>query len=612
MVSLGLVSRLLDDSYLAGTEAHHQWKRKLLNWAGHKIDGQLEYSLKHKFYNEKGLTAVSLSLSVPIMVVSAVGAGAITAGTKGIATPLALGALAAGAWAANQVADAVTELVRNQYRQVRMHHWLQDYPDARQEIENKGEKLLLMEDSCDSIRRAVDHFRKTGRAANEVAKTIQTTHMGQYTNCSEVVKMAKQQMKFIHELQKTERYLVPALDLAILLRNTQSALCKKWRGMQNSYTNALGNFFLTGDHSSCNFCYAPEGRSPLPRKGLNGGGAMARIGVLHYGDRAEALDDEVKRLVQMREVFGTDLRLTVRPPRDIDGMARQRYAALLVDAARHYDKPDFAKRTRHYVSNYISRTTRGEKFLQVFNRSSALALGVGTASVGSVFNTGVVVPHIVAPLQDAIKIPHGLVSGLQLSSLNSLVDGAVDKVGAKVASFTGSAVKTSVNLTAKGVVEGAKLGTKIVTGLVESEPDELSGERIKKTGKHIGDSMFKKVARHLQQAADALQTIEGTSYRLSGCEGAMAFGADVGEFIWHLDKSIRYLDHCMKLVDHMARGVEAWSAMEGELWVSVEATSMQFLSRGCKNCACHDKTLGLSFSACYGPGVQASAPKRRM
>jgi hypothetical protein len=182
-----------------------------------------------------------------------------------------------------------------------------------------------------------------------------------------------------------------------------------------------------------------------------------------------------------------------------------------------------------------------------------------------------------------------------------------------VANLTGSAVKTSVSLTAKGAFAGVKIGAGIGADKLDEAADEVSDRQIKESGKQVGDSMFKKVVRHLQQATDALKKIEGKGYALEDCDGALEFGGDVGEFIWHLGKSIRYLDHAMKLVDHMAHGVEQWAALEGELWVAIEAVSLDFLSNRCGSCACHDKRLGsMSFKSCYGPGVQAAVPRRRM
>ena len=591
VLTASLVGKLLDDTYDINAKGHTGKLVRISHWTGHKIHGQIE-SVKHKVYNEKALTALSVTITVPLLALSATSSAFIVASTKGIATPLALGALAVGTWAASQVADAVTELARNQFRQERMRTWFKDYPIARREIEHQGQRLQLMTDACDSIRRAVDHYKKANDAAAELGQVITQTDFGNFTNCSELVGTTKKFMHFIHEMQKTERYLAPGIDLAILLRNTQAQMCDQLTAVVQASGNVLADYFVNGDHSKCDVCYASVNHTDVQRNPINHGQAALSPGVYHYGERAEALRAEVERLIDLRDDYLQDLALGSAPPKPGDPSARQRYAHLLADAAKHYDKPGIIRRTAHYVNNYRTRNTAGEHFIQVFSRGLSLGVGVGSAIGGGFFNAGVIQPMVEAPIKAGAKIAPSLVASLATTSIKQSI-GATVKAG-----------KLGTNLTAKfitGKVEG-----------IESE-DVANDKHIKRSGKKVGDDLFKKVARHMKQAADVMEKLQTLSFRLDTCASAVDFGRHVGEYTWHLDKSIRYLTHCIRMLDHMAHGVKEWAAVEQQIWHALEGAAVDYLAMSYRSCSCNDKRLGASsFKACYAPGNQLSEPKRRL
>ena len=595
-----LVSQLLNDAYGKVSANRGKWHvhTRLAHWTGHKVSNALEYSIKHKFYNEKGMTAISLGISAPIVAGSVVGSIAIAGATKGIATPFALAGLAAGVWGAQQVADAVTELIRNQYRQERMRRWFDDYPIARQEIQGTGAKLLLIQDACDSIRRAVDHYRKAGEAGRKAAEEIMLCEYGKITNCSEVVGLLKRQMKFMHEVRKTELYLVPCLDLAIYLRNTQRHLCQQWADCAPQFQAHIAKHLLTGDHGKCgDTCYRPQLGGSAPRKPLTGGNADLPGGVLAFGQHATKLQEQLDELLKVREQFGTDLRAKPSTQHYADA-AVQRFTKLVEDSALHYNKAGLVKRTRHYVRNAWTRRTKSELVMGAVNRGTALYVGMATAAGGNAFTSGVLTPGITAPINESLKISNALTT--------------------KLGSMTSSLVNKSVFTTYS---TGIKLGT-IVTGVVSDkvmdkvsdEDEKNSNAKMTEKGRDVGDNLFKKSVRHLQQAYAAFENFTQKPYPLDSCKNSVTLAKDIGEFVWHLGKSMRYLDKSLQLVTNMAGGVMQWNEAETELWPSVENVALKFLDQGCASCACHENGISAlqHFKVCYGPGQSAGTPRRRM
>lgn len=605
---LSLAAKLLEDAYGEVAAHHGKWHIRLHHNNMHLVNKQIEYGVKHKWHNEKGLTLLGAGISGGIMVTSMVGAGVITGTTHGVATPLALAGLAAGTWAANQVADAVTDVVRNKYRRKRMGAWLTKYPAARQQIESEGEQLLLIQDACDSIRRAVDHYRKAADSAQKLAAAISESEMGRFTNCSELTTVVKRQMKFSHELRKTELYLVPCIDLAILLKNTQLKMCEAWSEVVPSAQKQIGKYLMDGDHSKCDkTCYgALGGRSAVPRRPLKPGPAEIPDGLVHFGKRATELQSEIDFLVALRNLRVADMQLPPKQAPDVGHPVQHRFDALLADAARYYDKPGTARRTRNYIKNAWTRRTAGELLTGFTNRSFNLMVGVGSSYVGSVVNTGTIAPLVVAPISDA------LVQQLRASAFNvttmGLFDGAIKVVSDRVAGATGSAIMGA----GKAGVGLANTATKLAYGVfinkfvdqVGSRPNE---DNLTASGKNAGDNLFKKSVRHLQQAMDAYQAVVLAAYPVDACKDALEFGSKTAEFVWHLGKSIDYLNHALRLVEFMAMGMEEWDRQEYELWHAIETASLQYLHSGCDYCACEGKA---TFGACYGPGKRPDQPLR--
>ncbi len=622
-MELSLASRLLEDAYGKVASTHGKWYVRFGHTVGHMVHNQVQYNVKHKLYNEKGLTALQMGISGGIVVVSAAGGLAITAGTKGIATPLALAGLAAGTWAANQVADVVVDLVRNQYRQKRMRGWLEKYPKVRQTIDKEADKLMLIQDSCDAIRRAVDHYRKACDAARDIAHEIQESKYCDFTNCSELTAVVKRQMKWIHEVQKTERYLVPAIDLAILLKNTQAKLCDSWAQLVPAYRDQMAAYLFNGDHSSCgDICYASKGGGvPEPCRPLAEGPNTIPNGIMRFGEHAEKLQLQLEGLIELREVLTADLTGDFAVPEDVNTAAKQRFDQLLQDAAAYYDKPGQVRRTAHYISNAWTRRTKGELISGGVTRGVNLVVGVGTSGGGSAFGTHVVTPFVTTPINGAIQASQMVVVQLQNSAQNGLVmllqnvinDVITDATATVVSKGTGALVNSSVTGSVKLAGIGVKLATPFIANkTVDKAPKEVSDVGITASGKDIGDNIFKKSVRHLLQAEEAYEKLTKQSHTLRTCEDALAFGKLTGEFIWHLKKSIERLDQALQLVHHMSTRVTEWNALEPQLWAVVQKASLHYLGWKCGSCACKEKNSPLASSTCYDAGQQPGVPKRRI
>lgn len=600
---------MLDDAFAAVSSQHGKATTRLGHFIGHKVNAQIEYGIKHKLYNEKALTAIGIGISAPIVVASTAGSIAISASTKGVATPLALAGLAAGTWAANQVADAVTGLIRNQFRKKRMRRWLDDHPQVRTSMEGAGAKLLLIQDTCDSIRRAIDHYSKACEAAAKLRDEIVNSKQCNFTNCSELTTTVKRLMKFLHEVEKTERYLLPALDLSIYLKNTQKALCDMWRARASIYLESIGQHIHTGSHneklcSAC--CYQPAMAGvPKPRRRAKVGGSVPSANfIADYGKQSETLEVELEALIRLREHFSTDLQAVPNAGgSEPNSHARTRFERLVSDAAQYYNNPGIAKRTVHYVANHYTRRTKGEIFMDGLNRSAALVTGVATAAVPSAVNVGVVTPFITQPLVDS----------LSKTGVNSLGSVAVNAV----AGIPGTMIGKGISLTTKAGIGGATFVTGLVvpridgTSSVAQMPDDVEDGDLKKQGKIAGDMLFKKAVRHLKQASDAFEKV-CKEHTLQSCNDTFNLAQQIGEFVWHLEKSIRYLNQATAVVSHISARLMDWNELEAQSWESVRRASMHYLSWSCMGCECQNSRHPNPFSACYGPGKVPSEPKRRM
>ncbi|MBT9556708.1 MAG: hypothetical protein IV100_11805 [Myxococcales bacterium] len=602
-----IATMMLDDGlHLASTNHDKSWT-KLVNFIGHKIDGQIEYSIKQKLYNEKTSSAIGLGITGTIMIASTAGAVGIAAGTKGIATPVALAGLAAGTWAANQVGEAVTGVIKNQFRKKRMRNWLKDYPDARESIDGEAEQLQLTVSACDSVRRAIDHFQKAGRAAKELGQAILTIEFGRITHCSEVVGLLKKQMKFLHEVRKAELYLIPAIDLAIYLKHTQIAYIKAFDTMLERHQLVFGMIALKGDHRKCtSVCYRPVMAGvPKPTKRVQGSTGNGD-NITAFCSRTKALEKDLDALTKLRQAFAEDLLDPAEFQGNVDSDAKQRFQVLVTDAARYYDSPGPLKRFRHYVGNSITRRTNGELVAEGIGRGLSLGVSVGTSVAGSSITSGL------SPL-----ISQGIVAGLQNTafdgSLNLLVT-SVD-VSKTIGDATASLTKTAMTSTISAGAAVANLAVDGIRGKIEGQSlgndGDVDSETLIKAGKSAADDFFKKAARHLKQAIEVLEEVKHETY-FPSCTEAMMRSAKLGEFAHHMSKSDKHLTTAMAVVGYVAARIGYWNELEGKSFAGVRRASLGFLNKGCSQCACHQDKIPNLLQPCYGPSKNKAVPKRRI
>ncbi|MFZ4622623.1 MAG: hypothetical protein ACOYNF_00140, partial [Rhodoferax sp.] len=381
-----IATRLLHVAY-SDIEKHGTFKT-LGHWVGHKIDDTWEYSVEQKLNNEKKILAAKEAISAPGKAASVALAAVITGASLGTLTPVALAALAAGTWASDKIADGATALLANQFRQKRIRSWLTKHPEAAMQLGAPHLRRQSIVDACDSIRRAVDHFRKSRAAGSDLVMAIKQTKYGDFTNCSEMVTVVKKEMKWLHEIYKTELYLVPALDLAIMLKNTQLGLCGQWADFMRGHREALAQFITQAKGSgNCGDIWKKLALEQVVHKndGLNG-----------YVEASRELADDLQYLLRLREYFGTNLRHQLSA---MDGpvSALKRFDALIVDAAKYYNSPGLIKRSGHYVGNSFTRSTAGEIVTGAVSAGLSLATSVATGALAGI------APGVLKPLKTAAE-----------------------------------------------------------------------------------------------------------------------------------------------------------------------------------------------------------------
>lgn len=403
----------------------------------------------------------------------------------------------------------------------------------------------LSTNATDGIRRAVDHFRKAEKSAQQL-KLASTDGIG---TCNDAIRLVSQMAEFIHESDKCRNYLLPTCDLVILILVQYIDMSQAWNtGQSIVFDNAVIKWINEGNHSGCKTCFKNYQSAPNRPGGTGGEKSLDAGKVLKF---FQELTVEIEKAMRGHTKAKA---LTSQLAHAQEGRASDKRRNMLYEAA--YKKADSAK-ALHKFTNAYTRSSATEKAFGLF-----AVLAEPAAAVGSLF------------VGDAEAIS---------TVLKGVIKGGI------------TTVETGTNIVG-GVMSKVKLENRGKL-MIDSVSKRETPKDIKDEGIAV-ENLIKKVANHYTSAAEYYGEIEklGGTLVLNSCDAAIGLYAKIAEFTHYMDKMEDDLFKIMSVVVHLAERSIAWSKTEAEVWVELEKVVGKWIAdpRGHEECVKNN-------CYCYGP-----------
>ena len=396
--------------------------------------------------------------------------------------------------------------------------------------------------------------------------------------CPRAVNMVLVTSRFVHEANRTRNYLLPCIDLSLLILNQYLTIAQKWSSVYQNYERLVTAHCHHGYHGKCkDVCYEPSlrgGRSP--KKRLKGASTVVASSGARI--RVESLEvaDMIRYLMKMGVGFEKALKDPHLPtyPREgpISGTGvNRRFQRLYDDAQSKCDNTGVFTRVGHSIRNTYTRTTPAEKAFAVLKQVLDLAAAGGGVA------TSLTVGQVARPLMNIFgnEITVGQAAKGGITGGITLVE-KLGTIGCNAGSFsigTADAIKSDF-----------------------IQDRKYTADELKASGAKV-ESLFKKATNHFTKANGAMKKLEqahGGKVSIVSCDSAMGMAQQMYEFMHHFDKMGGYVWTCLGLIAYIGENLILWTKLEAELWVSVESLSKAVIAGDHGGCL-SDGTV------CYGP-----------
>ncbi|MCP4684485.1 MAG: hypothetical protein GY867_03455, partial [bacterium] len=292
--------------------------------------------------------------------------------------------------------------------------------------------------------------------------------------CDHYIRHAKPAMRYLHEVDKTRNYLLPALNLCAFCLDEFASMSAEWHRRQEIVESAINRFQKKNDHKQCGrfrfpkeifytskvkalksfirfsnkHCYAKNKRPDLYLYHGQPGEATGS-GKKTSGDKSSGKSGspqptmlDVAEIRGMLAEYAVDFQNRIKHDKlRVSGVQNpgttppetQRSEKFLADVARIYDKPGYKSQFSHRLTNYNMSTTKFEKvscFLDHGYTITTTALAGGI--LPSVFKFGFKssVDAVSKPLSGVIKFSLGKLEG-GVKSIAEKIKGEADDRRAK-------------------------------------------------------------------------------------------------------------------------------------------------------------------------------------
>jgi hypothetical protein len=564
------------------THAYHRvslgHKNKLGRFMSHKAGEAWRTSTK----GDVAATSIGLGVGAGIFITASVLTGGLLPGV--------IAGIAGGSYLVKKAVKTISfdygRLNRN---------WLHNYQRASSmDAQNYADGLGI--EARDAIRRAIDHYNIT---RDVIQKELKPIYDKDFHTCNDAINRAKATARFIHHSDKTRNYLLPCIDLSILLLLQYKELSDKWNRVQAQFDANLEAWFEYHDSTligHCNrdnkeLCYGSTSSGSItPRRphssssGAPSGGGSGRIGAVNLEGNSIDILDMVNALAEgsVKSIQNAMTRNGIKPaatrnfhsvmpemsPHEALAAGRgneKRFKQLIDDAYAAADRPGYLGQIRRRMGHSISRRTKGEIALDLF--SEVVDLG----SVATPFIPNLPVGEILKTTVNGGSLIRGGITGT--TSLGSILGG--------VASF-------------KSNEQAAIKSGLIDWGLVES----TTSDTVIAAGVKI-ENLITKAGTHFHEAIEACRAIESVAGKQIGtCREAWEFGKAMAEVVHHMRKMEKYLMTSLSLIAFLGDETVKWSSYEATLWREMEDAVADWMSEPGVHRTCRE-----AGSHCYGPHV---------
>jgi hypothetical protein len=356
-------------------DKHAVWKRKRMKT---KIRRTVMGSVRHGSAKTAGTIAATVAVSA-----AAIALGVVTAGA-GVAVMLAI---AGGSYAVSRLAREGTSQAIDMSRR-RTRKYLQNRPVARKAFDKSVVTSQTTEVS-DAIRRAVDHFRKAVAYTTDFEDEVKAS--SRQLDCAGAVNLVLAKARMMHELEKTEMYLMPGFDLMLMISKDILVVFDKLKIAERELLNAIAESIETSQHTGCRgVCYGstiPGGI--IPKKPKSSRGNLHPMAWSRVKSEFQCIHQDAEKFLRRYEqsVGSGQLAGAIPTGHDGDLYAADRLRALYEDAYRKFENPNWRVRVGHHFRNRYTRSTKSEKtaaaireVLMLARAGAGMGAGAGAAS----------------------------------------------------------------------------------------------------------------------------------------------------------------------------------------------------------------------------------------